>query len=81
VTGKLHRYLVFAGLDYYPAPAWQNFVGSRQFITDAQSLAHGALTRDGARELGLWTDMDWFQIVDGHTGTILTGAGARDGAE
>lgn len=45
------RYLVFAGDNYYPQRAWDDFKGSFD-------------TKDEAKEFALSLKEDWYQIID-----------------
>jgi len=80
------RYAVFAGLGFYPAGGWQDFVTSCAYLTEAMAVCRLAVEDTGgaprranieARYPSLWTPMDWTQIVDLTTGQIVAGRGAR----
>lgn len=51
----IKRYLVFAGLNYYPYGGWSDFVDSFDNVTEAHVCA-------------LNQKLDWWQVVDTQTG-------------
>ena len=57
----MKRFLLFSGDDYYPRPAWRDFVGS--FDTVQEALEHNARRDNG---------LDWYQVVDTQTQAIVS---------
>lgn len=57
---KPERYMLFAGMTYYPSGGWKDYRGS--FTTLEAALAGAA---------NLYSDRDWWHIVDRDTGEIL----------
>lgn len=55
----MKRYLLFTGDNYYPSGGWDDFVDSFDSLPDALAAlgAHGR-------------KMDWFHVVDSHTGKM-----------
>lgn len=60
----MKRYLVFAGLDYYPEGGWSDYEGEADTPQEATALARQCLTRRS----GQWCD--WAHFVDTATGVI-----------
>jgi hypothetical protein len=56
----MKRYLLFAGDQYYPSGGWRDFRGS--FATSEEAVKHVAD----------WLRVDWWHVVDGATGALLT---------
>ena len=55
----MKRFLIFAGLEYYPMGGWGDFYDSAETVEDAlEKLAHAQCN-------------DWWQIVDSTTGTVV----------
>ena len=54
---RVHRYLVFAGPDYYPAGGWGDFIGNFESKEDALKAAK----LDGSNL------RDWSQVIDTET--------------
>lgn len=54
----LKRYLLFAGLSYYPKGGWGDFAGSFDTLTEALAIRRGA---------------DWWHVIDSQTGKIVAG--------
>lgn len=54
----MRRFLIFAGMTYYPAGGWGDFRGSED-------------TKEAALSLMRSYHYDWVQIVDSQTGDIV----------
>ena len=61
----MKRYLLFAGLKYYPRKAWEDFKISYDILANAQ---HSAKQYINGGAIG---DCEWYQIVDTETGEIV----------
>lgn len=57
----MKKYLLFAGLNYYPDRAWRNLIGDFDNISDTEIVLKNLKGSD-------W--VDWFQIVDTETKNI-----------
>ena len=55
----MKRYLVFAGIDYYPAGGWNDFQGSFASLNEANVACLRAEAEKGKHGDGVW-----FHIVD-----------------
>lgn len=67
VEFPLKRYLLFAGIRYYPSCAWDDFKGSFSSFDTAHE--RGIFFVNG--EIYEEHNCDWAQIVDGETGTVV----------
>ena len=56
----LSRFILFAGVDFYPAGGAEDILGSYASISEAIA------------ELDRHDDLDWFHILDIQTGAIIT---------
>lgn len=56
----MKRFMLFAGMHYYPAGGWDDFVDSFDTVEDA--VAHPKIVSE------YW---DWWQVVDTATGTVV----------
>ena len=60
----MKRYLLFAGMDYYPSGGWDDYLGD--FITISECLSH--LKEEKNR---CWDPLEWHHIVDTKTMKIV----------
>jgi hypothetical protein len=59
----MKRYLLFAGMTYYPLPGWEGFIGSFDTADQAQA--------EGEKRQNQTAFTDWWQVVDSTTGQIV----------
>jgi hypothetical protein len=64
----MKRYLIFAGLDYYPLAGWLDFQASFEDLGEAWARASD-LVGEHVNRLG--DVADWSQVVDSDSGKIL----------
>jgi hypothetical protein len=57
------RYLLFAGPNYYPQPAWKDFKGTFASVEEAEQHVRSIHIA--------WVEADWYQIVDIETLEIV----------
>lgn len=63
----MKRYLLFAGVCYYPRGGWKDIQGSFETFAEASGAACALMAPD---EDGC-TSFDWYHIIDSQTGTQL----------
>lgn len=76
----MKRYMVFAGVSYYPRPAMGNFVASfatlEELRTKLPDILNGHKPVDLLRYLGMETNSnhgrDWIQVLDTTTDRFMT---------
>lgn len=63
----MKRYLVFAGLAYYPSHGWLDFRSSHDSLDDAIAAGEEALRSATSSA----DDLDWWHVVDIEAGAVV----------
>lgn len=63
----MKRFLLFAGMEYYPNGGWGDFRNSFDTLEEAKREILVEIVQGN----------DWYQIVDGRTGEIVDGSGQK----